>query len=625
MSRLHWNFILVCLGSMILFAIASSARAQEVRTWSDASGQFELKAKLVSHTGDKVKLADTDGNEFEIELSKLSKADQDYVKNLKSTNPFKKVDANPFKSTTPAAGDNRDLKTRSMTPNWTKSTPIVLQPDSSEWTFEPPAPLADFTPNSVSLPEKSDFFEGLKSLVVNPHANVAVLGFTLNRPGRNSEASTRLLVCDLEAGRIREEATQPGELVPLCVHDDGQRVLMRSNDFGFGKHDRLEIWSVSGGSISHGLSWIPYENESGGNRDVNWAAFLPGERLLTSNGKGRVALWDLEQEAVVCHLDLGAGCRPALSSDRTTLAFTTNDKVGLWDIESQKVIALQPTPEKLNNAKLAFTPDNKLLGCVSGNNILVLDAKTGEIQSNFSVAGISIDGPLSFPEEGYLLANNKYLIDTRNQLKLWEYGGVGAAAEAGGSTFFGVVSHNASGVLWAAKVPHPAARTMLVKAVNEPDLFVFKKGTAVKLDVSGVPASNQNQVQQQLTSKLQSMGCSVSDKGTITLKASASGPEKDHVTYHGFGGGTYDVKRYSTKLEFNYQGKTAWSSGGTNIPFIISIPRGETIESELKKRSKGPDYSFFANVHLPEMLQNPGDGARGGQTLGRSDVTTSGL
>jgi hypothetical protein len=463
----------------------------------------------------------------------------------------------------------------------------------------------------------------LNKIVINPQANVAVLGFGLKRPGRNSEATARLIVCDLEAGRVRDDAVQPGEMALMAVHDDGQRVLMRRNEFGFGNHDRLEIWTVSGGAITQDMSWVPYNDARGGGRDVNWAAFLPGERLLTSNGQGKIALWDLGGTSVIAHLELGTGCQPALSSDRSTLAFATNDKIGLWDIESQKIIAMQKTPEKINNAKLAFTPDNKLLGCVSGNRIMVWDAVTGELQSNFEVAGIHVDGPLAFPEEGWLLANNKYLIDTRNQLKLWEYGGVGAAAQAGETTFFAVVNQNAAGVLWASKLPHPAARALLVKAVNQPDLFVFKRGTTVKLDVSGVPSSNQNQVRQQLTNKLQSMGCPVSDQGTITVKASVTGPEKDKVRYilHG----TYDVKRYTTKLEFNYKGKTAWSTSSGNIPFVLNIKRDETIESKLRELSKGPNYSFFDKVNLPQMLQNPGDSGRGGQTLGRSDVTTSGL
>lgn len=621
MSRTRLSFLLICLISLLTLGTSRSLSAQDLRTWSDASGQFELKAKFVSQSDDKVKLSDADGNEFEIELAKLSKADQDYVKNLKSKNPFQKVDANPFKKAKPSGDEKIAVKTA----NWAGATPIILQPNSSEWSFEPPAPLADFEPNSVSLPKKRDFFEGLNKIVVNPQANVAVLGFGLNRPGSRDGASVRLIVCDLQTGRVRDDASQDGQMVLLDAHDDGRRVLMRRNEFGFGNSDRLEIWSVSGDSVTQEMSWIPYDNTQGGHRDVKWAAFLPGERLLTSNDQGKIALWDLGETSVLCHLELGTGCQPALSSDRSTLAFATHDKVGLWDIESQKIIAMQKIPERLNHAKLAFTPDHKFLGCVSGKRILVWDAATGELQSNFEVEGIAIDGPLAFPEEGWLLANNKYLIDTRNQLKLWEYGGVGAAAQAGSTTFFGVVNHNASGVLWAAKLPHPAARSLLAKAVKEPDLFVFKPGTTVKLNVSGVPSSNQEQVRQQLTNKLKSMNCSVADNGTITLSASVSGPEKDEVSYIGFGRGTYDVKRYNTRLEFNYQGRTAWSSGGSNIPFFITLKRGDTIESVLKQKSKGPDYSFFQHVQLPQMLQNPGESGRGSQTLGRSNVTTSGL
>src|SRR5262249_53415418 len=80
-------------------ALLSAASAAEFRNWSDASGKFSVKAKYVSLSDGKVTLEQEDGSSLEIELAKLSAADQKYVNDLRAAgdNPFKKTES-PFKS-----------------------------------------------------------------------------------------------------------------------------------------------------------------------------------------------------------------------------------------------------------------------------------------------------------------------------------------------------------------------------------------------------------------------------------------------------------------------------------------------------------------------------------------------
>ena len=52
--------------------IASTAFAQELRQWSDASGKFKIKAKFKGETDGVVTLEKEDGEELEIELISLS-------------------------------------------------------------------------------------------------------------------------------------------------------------------------------------------------------------------------------------------------------------------------------------------------------------------------------------------------------------------------------------------------------------------------------------------------------------------------------------------------------------------------------------------------------------------------
>jgi hypothetical protein len=52
------------------------------RHWKDASGQFEVYARLVSITGTHVKLMREDGTTIEVEIEKLSEEDVQYLKSL---------------------------------------------------------------------------------------------------------------------------------------------------------------------------------------------------------------------------------------------------------------------------------------------------------------------------------------------------------------------------------------------------------------------------------------------------------------------------------------------------------------------------------------------------------------
>lgn len=58
------------------------------------------------------------------------------------------------------------------------------------------------------------------------------------------------------------------------------------------------------------------------------------------------------------------------------------------------------------------------------------------------------------------------------------------------------------------------------------------------------------------------------------------------------------------------------------------LKKGENLEGVLRERSKGPDYSFFEKVTLPQYLQKPQGNAPGRpraiRTLGVSPIAAAG-
>jgi WD40 repeat protein len=278
-------------------------------------------------------------------------------------------------------------------------------------------------------------------------------------------------------------------MMPLALHDDGKHVLMRRNEFGFGNLDRLEIWSIQGKDVVRSLIWIPYEDVNGAPRDVMWAEFVDARTLATSSRGGKVALWDVASAQPICHFKLVDGAVPAMSADRKWIAFSSQDRVGLFNIEKREVVAVQDTPSSFTWPYMAFSPSGRKIGCIARDRILTWDTATGKLEKNFATPGIHIHGAIDFPHDGFILAANQFLIALDTQLKLWQYQGAEYVRTVGGTTFMAVSGFNSPGVLAAAKVPHAEAKSLLEKALKQPDLFVFhqvdsKEGRRTGLEVN---------------------------------------------------------------------------------------------------------------------------------------------
>ena len=632
------------LALVIGLATFGALCAAELRQWSDVSGKFKIKAKFVVLDGGNVTLEKEDGEEIEIELKKLNAADQKYVADLskaKDDSPFKtKPKDDPFKPKTKSTKPERPG--RPGTPktsepvdaddvpiikvNWSKADIITLAPLDEGWKVEPPKIEIGSLGGKlkpITLPQKSNFFEAMKGLVVSHDAKRAVIGYNLGNPQQGS--TTRLIGIDLVAGKAGASISTSDLMVPLAIHDDGEQILMRRDEFGFGNLDRLEVWSVKSGKVEKRLICTPYAEVEGAPRDVMWAEFLDSEHLATASRGGKIAIWKFPEFEPICWFQAVDG-RPALSADRKLIAYSTGTDVGLFDVEKRQVVAQQSTPMKLQWPILAFSPSSKRLGCIAFDKVLMWDVATGKLEQSFTPTGIMIKDSIEFPDEDYLLGNGKFLIDMPNQLKFWQYDGVDQMRCINGVAYMGVsAGHAAPGALLTMQLPHGGAKDLLKKALTDPTLFVLRAGTTVKLDLNGIPdVAQRAAIEQALTKRLATIDCKPGPTGTIDLVASMEGPKDRELQYHF--SGTYKTKEFITRLKFVYQGQPAWETSGTNIDFIISLKRGDNIENHLRQREK-PDYTFFDRVELPKFLQKPtaGQGVGRSLTLGQSTVTTAGL
>ena len=503
---------------------------------------------------------------------------------------------------------------------------VTLASPTEKWSVEIPKkdPRDATKLKPVLTPKKNDFFEKLTGMELSRgEKKSAVVGYLLEK---QETGTTRIVLCDFSTGKASTAAVASGKMMPMALHDDGKQVLMRREEFGWGKHDRLEVWVPKESKVSKTLAWCPYDDEKDGNRDVTWARFISPTKLVTCNNPGKVVIWKYPDIEPICQFITVNGSIPALSPDRKLIAYATDKDIGLFDTEKNEVVAQQEAPAKLINPLLAFSPSMTRLACVSATQpALIWDLATGDLERSISCEGIHANG-IDFPDDNFLLVGNRYVIDLENQLKLWTYDGAEHVRCENGVTFFALTDGDKPGAVVNTQIPHPAAKELLKKTLSDPELFILRAGTKVRIDVNGIPDVTQRErVLKGLTKQLEGNKCTVGPDGTIDLVATAEGPkETELIARHS---GTYKFKEFTTRVKFVYKGQPVWESSQSNRPhFMVMLKKGENMETHLRGLEH-PNYEFFERGQLPKFLQKPaaGQGPNRSLTLGQSKVTVNGM
>jgi len=96
------------------------------------------------------------------------------------------------------------------------------------------------------------------------------------------------------------------------------------------------------------------------------------------------------------------------------------------------------------------------------------------------------------------------------------------------------------------------------------------------------------------------------------------------IAYHTFGrpyAREYTFQEYICRVKVVYNGQTAWEVFCSNVPGMVNLKQGETMQ-EFLQRSEHPNYEWFGKVELPKLVQKP---SSGGPAIGATQVTVSGL
>lgn len=327
-----------------------------MRTWSDATGKFQIEARLLREKDGQVMLERADARTIAVPIAKLSAADQGYLKNRG------KLSANPFDNVIEeaATGFNGDYS-KLLQPlakvgdlNWgTKS--LAISPGNSHLLLGRKAA-------SASLCELPSGKMVVDSGRMNHMGDIGVCGFT-------PDGKRVLLGGDRGVFEVYETNDQGNlsllgqhtlhnkQITALAISTDGRHALSGDSD------KTARYWEIETGR--------PLATISDFAGKVKATCIPPGaSHLLATDGK-TLKVFSLEEQSVTVEIEVGrshaSGQSAAFSPDGRLLAVGETYNIHVWDVHQRQKLGTMEGKEI--PWSMAFAPDNRHL--FSGGNGVV--------------------------------------------------------------------------------------------------------------------------------------------------------------------------------------------------------------------------------------------------------------
>jgi len=619
---------------------SDKAGGAKMRTWTDKSGKFKVKAKFIELKDDEVTLETEEGKTVTMALEKLSKADQkaaqDAAKEAEE-NPFKEKDAdeNPFEGGTSKAAAEADNEEPSEG-DWSGVEQISVN-DPGKWSLKPDtAPAMEkLTSKPVilasTLKSKSGgqlgFFEKIEGLLFDRAQGKAYAVIKDRTPGK--ELDVKLQRVDLVQGKSQDPIPYPSNMKPVDIDPAGEQILARA-DFMFspGRNEpAVSVWKLEDKGLKKVKSWSAQEPGNVHKVAPTFAQFVDADHVVTTTFPNKLAMWQVSKAKAVYKMDLTQGGLPALSANRKYMAAPVNNGVFIFDALSGETLGKMPgDPGIVTN--LSFRPDGTQLAALSPQRLIVWDLEKGDLYRDIYFSSAIAATKIDWLDKGYLLVGGENLIDLDRRIVLWKYqqaaGGAPAYGEAGGIFWYALTSPDRKERgLFRSRLPHDEA-LKTAAGLKADDLLVVKPGAQVSLstNLQGDAAEQQKAVQA-LTAQLKQLGMNVVNVvngSPLVLQATTETGKTTQIEYRAFGrlrgSEKANVTEQISRLKFVENNKVIWESVAVSgAPFMLQMKQGETVQQALAPYQK-PNLQFFVNAKVPQYVARPNEaGAYGASSL----------
>jgi hypothetical protein len=331
-------------------------------------------------------------------------------------------------------------------------------------------------------------------------------------------------------GRKQKDVELPMLYYLMDTSPDGNLALVATCMAQPPERDRLDVWAFQQGK--HAAGWRPYaDKEKAEDREVQFAAFVNPQLVLTLNKTGDLVLWKLPECRAVYKAEY-AEPAVALSPGGKYLAVkaVTDPAPRLIDAASGAPQGVFESPAPLEGIlAVAFRRDGRMLAAVTKEAVYAWSVEDGKLNSEIPLQ-VPGAGPARWSGEDHLLTaawgGQRRLIDIEKRFLVWSYSiqrGVEATGSPDQRFWYAAEGQNTRqgriyGLL-AAEIPSAAVQTR-TEGKSVEDLALIYPGSKVSVSAS-VSGDDSGAVVSAMRERLENLGVIVADGAPVQVSISA--------------------------------------------------------------------------------------------------------
>lgn len=586
-----------------------------MRSWTDQSKKFRIRAAAVGLEEGNVVLHKDDESELTVPIDKLSDTDQRYLKKyIDQMGP-------PVAKLPPLSNFRRNSSGRDW--RWSEAKDLsAVSPDATP-------SYADLPMQGIVFP-RAHFFENLIRVHPIGGSDGWVCAGTVDSHG---EKPSRIMWLALTSQSVRKLQLVPnGER--LSAVDPGSKQFLTVNKEG----PRLTLWSADPTKDvpQAKKSWISLAPDNWGSWN-NWAEIVSPTRVMHEWGRSQFVVWDTATEREVYRIEQESffNARPTLSPGKKYIALPEDKRVRIVEAATGKTLASLDI-EGGSAAGVGFSQDGSLLAILTRSQLAIWTLGSSETPQRYRAdsIGTPFKARVEFVNNHSLLIDREILFDTRHELPVWSY--QAKTFEVKNDTYgektqtiiadklcYAVTIRQPQDafVVGAVELPGPGVEEALANFDRE-SLYVLRPGDrfSIKVDCG----QHNTQVERDLRKQIEDNGWVFDPSSSTVLSASMGRSETQTVTYRNQMSGesqTVTTTPHFSRMEIIYNGTSIWStSGGSGLPPVMFVDGSESIQQKASA-SERPDAGLFSRAEIPEKIFDPAK-KRG---LGSSLISSRGL
>ncbi|HEV7280013.1 MAG TPA: SHD1 domain-containing protein [Pirellulaceae bacterium] len=535
---------------LLVMAIATGGgglfAAETVRTWTDSTETFSVRAKIVGFENGVVRLTKEDGAKVSLPLARLSAADQAYVRAYDASNPFRPRSAPPATGTLTPLPTGSGFSGASSTPSGPAASSVgaigqgVISGPQVVWADVPKLRLSSGTvPLSVSLSPavslspiyqrsfalpSGQAFERLGGLWLDGQTASGLLGLWYEPTER--AVSTRVMRIDLAAGRAEKPVDLPTGATPIGWDGEGRRVVVRDLARGGSSGAFLGVLRLDETSCEWLVSIQPFDPAQGFEQTV-WAAFFQGDRLATLSDTGRFVIWSLTTGKALAYEQLQPDAAVRRSEDGRVVAFAMGSTVHFVDVTNLSPVGC--LSDLKGPRAIAFSPDGTKVAVRAQNGGVW---NLADMTRMAKIDGSTVRGPMFFADSRSLFDGDR-MLDTAAGVRIFQIkGSIGPSGGAGDRAWFVFEEKSKKTRMLHPENPRPSKTDEKIAAMGpEPKGFILPPNQPIRIDVKLLPKNEDRaKVKAHLEESVRKAGHEIDENATMTLVASAW--EQDEPTFY---------------------------------------------------------------------------------------------